>query len=421
MWWLRPDRLILVRMTLHLLSLLVAVTGCTPKSSITCGEGTRLEDGVCVPDDATGDSGAVDTAGGDDSDDSGETGASDSGADTDAPDTDEPPDTGTPVGDDGWPARFFAPFVDASAYPIQKLGDISDATGVLHYQLGFIVDATGSACDASRGTYYTVEVGPSSWGSGEEFLYDELARVRAAGGDVLASFGGAANTPLASSCGDVASLTAQYRRVVDALSLTHIDFDVEGYWVADAASIERRALAAAALQAERAAEGLPLSIWLTLPVLPTGLTPDGVAVVEAMRDAGVALAGVNIMTMDYGDGAAPDPDGQMGAYAIQALESLHGQLGVVYAAEGLSDAALWARTGVTPMIGLNDVMTETFYLSDAEELLGFAQKKGVGQLSMWSMNRDHPCPDQTWVGLDCSSTPDQTSDYQFSAIFADME
>jgi len=412
------------------LLILLAGAGCTAKSDITCGEGTHLVDGVCLIDDTTSaaDTNATttDDTGDAPADDTGdtETNDDDNTGDIDTDDTGTGPtdDTSPPVTGTGWPDRFFAPFVDATAYPIQKLGDVTATTSVDRYQLGFIVDATGSACDASWGTYYTIETGPSSWGSaGEEFLYDEISRVRDAGGDVLVSFGGAANTPLAAACGDVTSLTAQYRRVVDTLSLTHIDFDVEGYWVADAASLQRRAQAAAALQSELAAAGEPLAIWLTLPVLPSGLTPDGVAAVEAMLEAGVVLAGVNIMAMDYGDGAAPDPDGQMGAYAVEALESLHAQLSVSYAGEGMSDAALWARTGVTPMIGLNDVTTETFYLSDAEVLLNFAQKKGIGQLSMWSLNRDHPCPEQTWVGLDCSSTPDQTGAYQFSEVFSGFE
>jgi chitinase len=277
--------------------------------------------------------------------------------------------------------------------------------------LGFVVDATGSACDASWGGYYPVETGPVSWDSdGKYTLYEEIAGLRALGGDVVVSFGGASGTPLAAACPDVASLTAQYRRVIDTLGVDEIDFDVEGAWLADPVSVQRRAEAAAALQAD-----LPsLAVVLTLPVLPSGLTPDGVAVIEQFVAAGVDLAGVNVMAMDYGAGAAPDPEGNMGAYAIAAATETRGQLALVL---GLPADTLSGRIGVTPMIGMNDVTTEVFTLDDAAEVAAWAAAEGIGRVSMWSLNRDHPCPDQDWVGLDCSSSPDQVTDYAFTAAF----
>lgn len=65
------------------------------------------------------------------------------------------------------------------------------------------------------------------------------------------------------------------------------------------------------------------------------------------------------------------------------------------------------------MIGLNDVTTETFTLTDAAQLSSFAHTQGLGLLSMWSVNRDHACPDSTYVELTCSSSPDQEDDWEF--------
>lgn len=321
---------------------------------------------------------------------------------------------------DGWPARVFAPFVDATAYPTPKLGDITAAAGVKHYALGFVVAKDATSCDASWGTYYDIETGPSAYDGGAEyFLYDHVAEVRAAGGDVLVSFGGAAGTELAGACADVESLVAQYTRVIDQLALTRVDFDIEGFWVADAASNQLRASALAKLQADRAAADKPLSIWLTLPTLPTGLTADGVSVVDALLAAGVDLAGVNLMTMDYGDSAAPSPDGQMGMYGIQAATALQAQLAAAYASHGVpkSDAELWAMVGVTPMIGMNDVTSELFHLTDAAQTVDFAKDQGLSWIGMWSINRDHPCPGTAYVALDCSSVADQTVDWAFSSVF----
>ena len=112
----------------------------------------------------------------------------------------------------------------------------------------------------------------------------------------------------------------------------------------------------------------------------------------------------------------------MGAYAMDAATALQQQLGTLYTAAGspLTSQELWARVGVTPMIGLNDVTTETFYLSDAQELAAFAGDMKLGLLSMWSVNRDHACPDSTWVQLTCSSSPDQDADWKFMAALGGL-
>jgi hypothetical protein len=68
--------------------------------------------------------------------------------------------------------------------------------------------------------------------------------------------------------------------VITAYNLTQIDFDIEGAAVADPTSINLRSQAMAALQANAKAAGKTLSITLTLPVLPSGLTAQGLSVVQ---------------------------------------------------------------------------------------------------------------------------------------------
>ncbi len=142
------------------------------------------------------------------------------------------------------------------------------------------------------------------------------------------------------------------------------------------------------MQQAAAAAGHKLDVWFTLPVLPTGLTADGLYVVTSALKYGVNIAGVNIMTMDYGDSAAPNPAGHMGDYAIQAANSLFSQLKTAYNGT-LTDAQLWAKIGVTPMIGMNDMTNEVFTQADAQKLLSFAQQHGMGRISIWSLNRDY--------------------------------
>ena len=59
--------------------------------------------------------------------------------------------------------------------------------------------------------------------------------------------------------------------------------------------------------------------------------------------------------------------------------------------QSLDDAQGWAKVGITPMIGQNDVPAEQFTLADAAAVNDFARAHGVGQLSMWSLNRDSTC------------------------------
>jgi chitinase len=49
------------------------------------------------------------------------------------------------------------------------------------------------------------------------------------------------------------------------------------------------------------------------------------------------------------------------------------------------------RIGVTPMIGINDVQTETFTLANAHQLHRWAARKHVGMLGMWELGRDAQC------------------------------
>ncbi len=279
-----------------------------------------------------------------------------------------------------WPDRFFAPYVDATLTSGYSLVDAAREYNVKFFTLAFVV-ADPSTNQPSWGGYYDVAEG---------YRKDEIQALRGVGGDVMLSFGGAANTELAVAITDVDELTAAYQSVIDAYQLTYIDFDIEGAWLGDRASVDRRSLAIRNLQDIAVQQGRPLEVWYTLPVLPTGLTLDGVYVLESALNAGVDIAGVNVMAMNFGSATAPNPEGQMGRYAIQAGESIKSQLEVLYRNAGMpkSEAQLYRMVGVTPMIGQNDLPSERFYQEDAQELLAWAEANDIGMLSMWSATRD---------------------------------
>lgn len=316
---------------------------------------------------------------------------------------------GEPAAPTTWDAQYYAPYVDVTLYPYYNIASAAQTQGIKHFSLGFITADTRKL--PAWGGYTEYEI------SGTEFdlgMRQQVAAVRATGGDVMFSFGGAANQELAEVITTVPQLTAAYQSVIDAYNLTHIDFDIEGGALAQRASVDRRSQAIAALQRSATAAGRPLEVSFTLPVLPTGLTPDGVYLLQSALQHGVRISGVNIMAMDYGDSAAPNPQGRMGDYAIQAATSLFNQLKTLYGTSQ-TDAQLWHLVGVTPMIGLNDVTTEVFDQAAARQLVMFAQQKGIGRISMWSLNRDTASTPKSYVDS-TSSSISQTA-FEFSQIF----
>ncbi|MET9439929.1 cellulose binding domain-containing protein [Streptomyces sp. NPDC006610] len=298
--------------------------------------------------------------------------------------------TGTPAG------AAFAPYVDTSLHPAFDLLKSAETTGVKDFNLAFVTD--GGGCTPK-------------WGGVTDLASDAVAAqigaLRAKGGDVRVSFGGAAGRELATACSSADALKAAYEKVVSAYRLTKVDFDVEGGALPDKAANTRRAQAIAALQ--RAHPELDVSF--TLPVMPEGLTQDGVGLLADAKANGVRIDAVNIMAMDYG----PAYSGDMGTYAEQAATATQAQIKSVL---GLSDSAAWKTVAVTPMIGVNDVTTEIFTVEDATQLVNFARSKGLGWLSMWSGTRDKQCPGGAKNQADptCSSILQQ--DFAFTRAFA---
>ncbi|MFJ9035640.1 cellulose binding domain-containing protein [Streptomyces sp. NPDC102406] len=279
------------------------------------------------------------------------------------------PTASTGTGSGSKATAGFAPYVDTSLYPKFDLVASSKATGVKEYNLAFIT--SGGDCTPKWG-------GVSDLGSDQ--VAAQIGDLRAAGGDVRVSFGGASGTELALACSSAGDLAAAYQKVIDRFELTKVDFDIEGGALPDTASNTERARAIATLQKNNP----DLNVSFTLPVMPEGLTSDGVNFLKNAKANGVATDLVNIMAMDYGASYS----GDMGTYAEQAATATQAQ---IKSALGLSDAAAWKAVAITPMIGVNDVTSEIFKVEDATQLVSFAKEKGLGGLSMWSATRDKQC------------------------------
>ncbi|WP_062648175.1 glycoside hydrolase family 18 protein [Streptomyces maremycinicus] len=306
------------------------------------------------------------------------------------------PSTSASTGTGTTASAGFAPYVDTSLYPAFDLLASASATGVKDYNLAFVTD--GGGCTPK-------------WGGVTDLASDgvaaQIGALRAKGGDVRVSFGGASGTELATSCSSADALAAAYGKAVDAYGLTKVDFDIEGGALPNTAANTRRAQAIAKLQQQHP----DLDVSFTLPVMPEGLTQDGVNLLANAKAGNVRISTVNIMAMDYG----PAYSGDMGTYAEQAATATQAQVKSVL---GLGESAAWKAVGVTPMIGVNDVTSEIFKVEDATQLVAFAKAKGLGALSMWSATRDKQCAGgaKNYADATCSSIVQ--TDSAFSKAFA---
>jgi chitinase len=308
---------------------------------------------------------------------------------------------------------WFAPYVDVTLTPTYQFQSTS-ADPARQSVLGFVVAASKSDCTPSWGGAYTLTTADQQLAVGAR-----IAQLQQEGEQAIVSFGGQANTSLDVACATAAGLTSAYQSVISAYDLTTIDLDIEGAALDNYAAGQRRAQAIAAL--EKADP--KLSVWLTLPVEPSGLQDNALSVIQSMLRDRVSIAGVNVMTMDFT--TPPGTRSTMGQLAEKALSRAAGQLATLYPEYGihLRSQQIWQRLGATVMIGQNDVQGENFTVNDAQALVGFASRNHLGRLSMWSINRDSQCgtsfPETGLLSNTCSGTAQ--SGLQFAQVFGQFQ
>src|SRR5215471_11361017 len=97
--------------------------------------------------------------------------------------------------------KVFAPYILTNS-PV--LVSTSQASGIKFFTIAFVI--SGNGCQASlNGTSLAQE----------NSMAGSINNLRAIGGDVIISFGGAGGQELALTCGSVSSLEAQYQAVIN--------------------------------------------------------------------------------------------------------------------------------------------------------------------------------------------------------------
>ncbi len=259
----------------------------------------------------------------------------------------------------------YAPYVSAV-----EANDNDSAGSPTSYNLAFVI-SSGSGCTPKWNGTNAVD---------DSAVKSRISALTESGATARVSFGGASGKELAATCDSVSELAEAYGDALDAAGSTQADFDIEGDELTDSDSVALRSQAIAALQEERP----DLEVSFTLPVMPSGLDADSLALLASANKYDVQVSTVNLMTMNYGESYA----GDMGGYAVTSATAAQAQLKKVF---GTTDAAAWKGMALTSMIGTNDVDNETFSLSDAAQVRTFAVEKGISWVSMWSTFRDQQC------------------------------
>ncbi|WP_244137519.1 carbohydrate-binding protein [Burkholderia pyrrocinia] len=300
--------------------------------------------------------------------------------------------SGTGTGTGTAPVFLYSPYKDATISMDWNTNVISsNVTG----QMSPVLSVLPAGVRALSLAFATGECGSENWAGvdGGALAAANIQRFTAANVNYVISTGGAAGIFTCSSDSGMAAFINRYA----SNNLIGIDFDIEAGQTQQVIND----LVQRVVVAQRNYPNLRFSFTLaTLAPSQAGATtagswgasaPDsfniyGDWVMQAIQTYGLKNYTINLMTMDYGSAGAGNcvvAGGvcQMGQSAIQAAMNLHDHWGVPY-----------SQIELTPMIGGNDVVGETFTPADAHTVAAYAKQNGLAGIHFWSFDRDVDCP-----------------------------
>ncbi len=287
-----------------------------------------------------------------------------------------------------------APYVMPLANNPPSLTSVMSASGVKTFTLAFIV-ANGGCTPA-----WESDAGLNNVSSDTQ-MAPIINAIRAAGGDVVVSFGGYGGTKLGEACGTPQATAAAEQAIINKYNLHALDFDLEEPEYENATAINNELGAAQILQQNN--PGLYESI--TIPGTTSGTGYFGQQLLNNAKTLGYTPDNYAIMPFDGGFNGANSQ--------ISALQGFNTILMNTF---GWSSATAYSHEGVSLMNGRSD-SGEYFYQSDFQTVLSFAKSNNLARFTYWSVNRDRQCNPPNNNGAlsgTCSSVPQ--NDWDFTKI-----
>ncbi|MGW4378717.1 carbohydrate binding domain-containing protein [Kitasatospora sp. NPDC004531] len=269
---------------------------------------------------------------------------------------------------------------------------VMNASGVKWFTLAFVLAQNG--CNPT-------------WDSQRPLLngvdQQTINAVRAAGGDVVPSFGGWSGNKLGPACADATALAAAYQKVIDAYQLKAIDIDIENTDEFENYTVQDRILNALKIVKQK---NPGIRTIVTFGTAISGPTAPGNRLIEQSKALGADIDVFTIMPFDFGNAST-----DMYAATVSAANGLKNKLKSVY---GWDDATAYSHLGISGMNGLSD-NNETTSIANWTAIRDWANTNHIARLAFWSVNRDRGCPGG---GLQETCSGIAQSDWQFSTITA---
>ncbi|MFI5632378.1 carbohydrate binding domain-containing protein [Streptomyces sp. NPDC051664] len=271
-------------------------------------------------------------------------------------------------------------------------GTVMNATGVKWFTMAFILSSGGCnpAWDGQRALTGGVD-------------QSAIAAIRAAGGDIVPSFGGWQGNKLGPSCSTPAALAGAYQQVIDAYGLKAIDIDIENTDEFENAVVQDRILGALKIVKQN---NPGLKTIVTFGTTTTGPNSYGNRLIDQSKVLGADIDVFTIMPFDFGNAST-----DMYAGTVSATEGLKAKLKSTF---GWDDATAYAHIGISGMNGVSDNQ-ETTTVQNWTDIRNWANSHHIARLAFWSVNRDHGCPGG---GLQETCSGIAQSDWQFTSITA---
>jgi chitinase len=269
-------------------------------------------------------------------------------------------------------------------------GTVMNATGIRAFTIAFVLaNGCNPIWDGEGGLTGGVHA-------------STINAIRAAGGDVVPSFGGYSGSKLGPNCATPELLAGAYQTVIDTFALKAIDIDIENYDEFENYTVQDRVLNALRIVKQR---DPGVTTILTFGTTTSGPSATGIRLINQAEALGANVDVFAIMPFDFGGGA------NMYQNTVNATEGLKN---AVKSAFGYSDAQAYVRLGISGMNGLSD-QQELTSVATWMQIRDYAKSHGLARFTFWAVNRDRGCPGGGVVS-DCSGIAQ--NDWDFTRVTA---
>ncbi|HZX05944.1 cellulose binding domain-containing protein [Kribbella sp.] len=243
---------------------------------------------------------------------------------------------------------------------------VMNATGIKWFTMAFVNSSGGCnpAWDGSR---------PLQGGADAS----TIAAIRAAGGDVVPSFGGWSGNKLGPNCGTPEALAGAYQQVINAYNLKAIDIDIENSDEFENEAVQDRILSALKIVKQN---NPGIETIVTFGTSTTGPNYYGNRLIDQSKALGANIDVFTLMPFDFGSSNIYND-------TVGASQGLNNKLKATF---GWSTAEAYAHQGISGMNGLSD-QQELTSTATWQNITNWAKSNGLGRLAFWSVNRDRGC------------------------------